>query len=49
MEFRPTTLSRGPSLSNSPVDDLTVCGHDHAVVARLTGAVRRQLQGKHVR
>lgn len=31
MEFRPTTLSRGLSLSNRPVDDLKVCGHDDAV------------------
>lgn len=49
MEFRPTTLSRGLSLSNRPVDDLKVCGQDHAVGVQLTAAVRRQLQGKQVR
>ena len=31
MEFRPTTLSRGLSLSNRPVDDLKVCGQDDAL------------------
>ena len=49
MEFRPTTLSRGLSLSNRPVDDLRVRGHDDASFARLAEAVRRRLQGKRVR
>ena len=48
MESRHTTLLRGPSLSNRPVDDLPVCGHGASVSTRHAAGIRRQLQGKYV-
>ena len=48
MEFRHTSLSKGLSLSNRPVDGLKVCGRGVPVSNRQAAGVRRQLQGKYV-